>query len=84
MDGTIHIRKDRHVIYQWECAGDGTRWCTSVFTIAHDILYYALPQVGHQGGNIIAINLQTGTQIWNQPLSGLPLIAHSQYVNRLN
>ena len=55
----------------------------SVFRILEDRLYYAKFNPGSSGGSIVAVDLQTGKQLWESPLKALGPIRHSAYRNLL-
>jgi hypothetical protein len=55
-----------------------------VFEIRHDHLYYADFKEGTSGGEIVAIDLKSGRDLWRSRLDALGAIPHSMYSNRMN
>jgi hypothetical protein len=61
----ITIGRDGTPLYSWKASRD------NVFTVASNMLYYALfGQYGGQNVKIVAVNLTTGKEIWRTPTQG--------------
>jgi len=54
-----------------------------VFRIQGDRLYYAEFHYSGSGGNIVAVDLSKGNELWRSPLKALGEISHSSYLNRM-
>ena len=74
---TIKIIKDDRPVYQWK----GHKH--SVFRIQGDRLYYAEFHYSGSGGNVVAVDLSKGNELWRSPLKALGGIRHSSYLNRM-
>ena len=74
---TIKIIKDDRAVYQWK----GHKH--SVFRIQGDRLYYAEFHYSSTGGNVVAVDLSKGNELWRSPLKALGGIEHSAYLNRM-
>ncbi|HUT12403.1 MAG TPA: hypothetical protein VMY42_18030 [Thermoguttaceae bacterium] len=74
---TIKIIKDDRPAYQWK----GHE--LSVFRIQGDRLYFAAFDHDGSGGNIVAVDLNQGDELWRSPLKALGDIEHSAYLNRM-
>lgn len=75
---TITILSGSREIYSWEGHAN------SVFRILDDRLYYARFHPSSSGGTIVAIDLNTGKEIWATPLDALGGVQHSAYRSVLN
>ena len=71
----ITVLLDDKKVYTWQ----GHR--RSVFRILYDKLYYAKFHPSSSGGSIVAVDLNTGKEIWSSRLKGLGSISHSAYMN---
>lgn len=76
IDIDIH-NKDGIAIYQWK----GHPF--TVFEINNNVLYYANYNYTASGGEIVAIDLSSGKEIWRHRIKGLGPIAHSVYSSRI-
>src|SRR5215510_10083738 len=56
----------------------------SVFRVQEDRLYYARFHPIGSGGNVVAVDLKTGKELWDSPLQGIGLVEHSAYRNLIN
>ena len=56
----------------------------SVFCVATDRLYFADWSIGASGGNVVAVDLVSGQEIWRKPLKALGDIEHSTYQTLFN
>jgi hypothetical protein len=56
----------------------------SVFRIQEDRLYYAWFSFSGSGGSVVAVDLNTGKELWDSRLQALGLIEHSAYLNLMN
>ena len=74
---TIKIIKDDRPVYQWK----GHKH--SVFRIQGNRLYYAEFHYSGSGGNIVAVDLSKGNELWRSPLKALGGVAHSACLNRM-
>ena len=74
---TINFIKDDRPAYQWK----GHKH--SVFRIRGDRLYYAEFHYSGSGGNVVAVDLNKGNELWRSPLKALGEVAHSAYLNRM-
>ena len=71
----ITVLLDDQKVYTWQ----GHRH--SVFRILYDRLYYAKFHPSSSGGSIVAVDLNTGKELWSSRLKGLGSISHSAYMN---
>lgn len=71
-------RTDGHVVWTW------LGHAYSVFLIDSDRLYYADYSTASSGGNVVAVDLKTGVQIWNHELYAMGGPEHSTYENLIN
>ncbi len=74
----ITILSGTREIYSWRGHG------ASVFCVQEDKLFYADFSPVSTGGHIIAIDLNSGTELWNEPLQALGDPSHFAYSNRIN
>jgi hypothetical protein len=56
----------------------------TVFRILEDRLYYARFHPSGSGGNVVAVDLSTGKELWESRLQGIGPVAHSAYENLMN
>lgn len=74
----ISVLKNGKSAYSWE----GHYY--SVFRIENDRLYYADWDFSRSGGQVVAVDLENGKEIWRTSLNALGPIVHFQYLTRLN
>lgn len=55
----------------------------TVFSIQENRLYYARFSPSGSGGEIVAVDLSSGRELWKSPLTALGPIQHSAYSNRM-
>ncbi len=72
---TITVLLGNRPVYSWQGHEH------SVFAITGDRLYYANFHPSSDGGNIVAVDLKTGKELWTSQLKGLGGILHSAYRN---
>ena len=70
------ITRDGKNLHEW--VGHGL----TTFRIADDHLYYVLNHPSSDGGTVVAVDLKTGTVLWEKRLIGLGMIEHSAYFAR--
>lgn len=70
---TFKIARAGKEVYAWK-GHDHT-----VFRIQQDRLYYALFHPSSSGGEIVAVDLSSGKELWKSPLTALGPIQHSAY-----
>jgi hypothetical protein len=75
----IRSKKTGKMVYSYKDASIGT-----VFTRSKDILYVAEHSPIATGCEVVAINLNTGEQVWRTRLKGLGHIIHEEYSNEVN
>ncbi len=75
---TIIILLENRTVYSWK------GHVASVFRILDDRLYYAKFHPGSSGGDIVAIDLTNGTELWSSSLKALGAFSHSAYSSSLN
>jgi len=56
----------------------------TVFRIQEDRLYYARFHPSGSGGSVVAVDLNTGKELWDSRLQGIGLVEHSAYLNLMN
>jgi len=57
---------------------------STVFRIQEDRLYYARFHPSGSGGSVVAVDLNTGKELWDSRLQGIGPVEHSAYVNLMN
>jgi hypothetical protein len=72
------IGKSGEAVYEWK----GHRF--SVFRIRNATLFYADWNPHASGGQIVAVDLKTGKELWRSALTAIGLVEHSAYRNLLN
>jgi hypothetical protein len=55
----------------------------TVFAVGNNVVYYAEFHPHSTGCEVVAINLETGKQLWRHPLKGMGSISHSKYRNQV-
>jgi hypothetical protein len=75
----IRRKQDRKVIYSFEEGHESV-----VFTRWKDVLYIAEYSPIRSGCEVVALDLQTGKQLWRSRLQGIGPTSHSQYLNLVN
>jgi len=89
-DITLRNSHDSRYQLQIEISADGRRiyrWMGhvhSVFRILDDRLYYADFKTSGSGGDVVAVDLSTGKELWRSELKALGPIKHSAYHNLIN
>jgi len=71
------IHRDGKTVYEWEGHHH------TVFRLLGDRLYYPRFSYSSSGGEVVAVDLKTGDEIWQSPLKALGPIEHSAYLNRI-
>jgi hypothetical protein len=56
----------------------------TVFRIQEDRLYYARFHPSASGGNVVAVDLSMGKELWDSRLQGIGSVQHSAYLNLMN
>ncbi len=74
-DFTIRFVKDGKVICSWE------GHTHSVFVQKDNVLVYALYYTSQQGCTLVAVNLDTGAELWRTQLQAIKKGGHSGYSN---
>lgn len=72
---TFKILRDGKEVYTWR------GHVHTVFRIQEDRLYYALFETSTSGGEIVAVDLLSGKELWKSPLVALGTIEHFAYSN---
>jgi hypothetical protein len=75
----IRTKKDRKLIYSLQKGHEST-----VFTRWNEILYIAEYSPNATGCDVVAVDLNTGKQLWRTGLQGIGPTAHSKYLNLVN
>lgn len=71
------ILRDGNTVYSWV----GHR--RTVFQVVDDRLYYPRYHFSSSGGEVVAVDLTGGNELWRSPLNGLGPVEHSKYLNRM-
>ncbi|NBC11151.1 MAG: PQQ-binding-like beta-propeller repeat protein [Planctomycetes bacterium] len=71
------VHREGKTVYEWV----GHRY--TVFRILGDRLYYPRFHFSSSGGEVVAVDLKTGEEMWRTPLQALGPIEHSAYLNRI-
>lgn len=75
---TFSIQRDGKPICSWRGHPH------TVFRIQEDRLYYARFHTSGSGGQVVAVDLTTGKELWASDLKALGPIQHSAYQNLMN
>jgi hypothetical protein len=75
---TIQLKRAGKALYDWEGHSE------TVFIVTGDVLYYTNHHPNASGCQLIAIDLESGKQMWKKDLKGLGPISHFRYRNQVN
>jgi PQQ enzyme repeat len=75
---TFKVLKGEKEVYTW------LGHAYTVFRIQEDRLYYARFHPSGSGGSVVAVDLNTGKELWDSPLQAIGPVEHSAYRNLMN
>jgi len=68
---------------RWVVATDAPSTDSAALTVYEDKLFAALYWHGATGCRVLALDADSGEQLWEAPLKGVGSMGHSRYVNRV-
>ena len=74
----VEVHEEGKKVYQWRTHIEGA------FVFSNSTLVYSTHHPNASGCHLIAVDLNTGKQLWASSLDGIGPVNHSQYQNQIN